>query len=36
MPELTPLLNVADVSQSVAFYRDLGFEVTVRSEDPAA
>ena len=31
--KLTPLLNVADVAQSVAFYRDLGFEVTARSED---
>ena len=30
---LTPLLNVADVAQSVAFYRDLGFEVTGRFED---
>ena len=31
--KLTPLLNVADVAQSVAFYCDLGFEVTARSED---
>ena len=30
---LTPLLNVSDVAKSVAFYRELGFEVTARSED---